>query len=74
MGEKSLAVNERLLLGILGFATFVGLWSALSVSGAVPRQFLPAPWDVLSRAAALTSQPFAGSTLQGHLFSSLQRF
>lgn len=74
MRDRALAMNERLLLGVVGFAAFMGFWSVLSVSGAVPRQFLPAPWDVLARAAALTTQPFAGSTLQRHLFSSLQRF
>lgn len=72
--RSALPLKERLLLGCVGLACFLGLWSALAVTGFVPKQFLPAPWDVVAQAVRLTSTPFAGSTLQGHLLSSLQRF
>ena len=35
MRDRALAMNERLLLGVVGFAAFMGFWSVLSVSGAV---------------------------------------
>jgi NitT/TauT family transport system permease protein len=72
--QRALKPTERLLFGCIGLAGFLGLWSVLAVTGAVPKQFLPAPWDVIDRAVRLTSTPFAGSTLQGHLMSSMQRF
>lgn len=74
MRQRSLPAIERLLLGAAGFVTFIAIWSLLSLFGLVPRQFLPAPWEVVSRVVTLTSQPFAGSTLPGHLASSLLRF
>jgi ABC-type nitrate/sulfonate/bicarbonate transport system permease component len=46
----------------------------LSVSGLVPRQFLPTPLDVTTRFVALLTTPFAGATLPQHLASSLQRY
>ena len=72
--QRSLTLTERTILGVIGLGCFLAVWSLLSLSGAVPKQFLPAPWEVVERAARLTSVPFAGSTLQGHLLSSMQRF
>lgn len=60
--------------GAAGLFLFLGIWTALSVSGAVPHQFLPAPHEVASRFIALISTPFAGATLPQHLASSLMRF
>ncbi len=60
--------------GLVGLAAFFGLWTALTVSGAVPRQFLPTPLEVLARIAHLMAQPFAGATLPQHLASSFQRY
>ena len=44
------------------------------MSGVVPRQFLPTPYDVASRFVQLLSTPFAGATLLQHLASSIVRF
>lgn len=74
MRDLALPLNERLLLGALGLAGFIGLWTLLSVTGFVPRQFLPTPLDVLSRILSLMQSPFAGATLQQHLASSFQRY
>jgi len=65
---------EILGYGALGLIAFLGLWSFLSLSGVVPHQFLPAPHEVAARFVALTSNPFAGATLQQHLASSALRF
>jgi ABC-type nitrate/sulfonate/bicarbonate transport system permease component len=73
-------VNDRLSLteqwawGLLGLAAFVGLWSFLSWSGLVPRQFLPTPWEVAARTIQLLGQPFAGATLPEHVASSFLRY
>jgi NitT/TauT family transport system permease protein len=69
-----LPLRERLLLGALGLGGFVGLWTLLSITGIVPRAFLPTPLDVMSRFAVLLSTPFAGATLPQHLASSFQRY
>jgi ABC-type nitrate/sulfonate/bicarbonate transport system permease component len=65
---------ELLALSAAGLASLFVLWSAVSVSGWVAPQFLPPPWAVAERFASLTSQPFAGYTLQQHLLSSIGRF
>jgi NitT/TauT family transport system permease protein len=70
----ALSLRERLSLGALGLAGLLALWTVLTVSGMVPRQFLPTPLDVLSRFVTLLSAPFAGATLPQHLASSLQRY
>lgn len=72
--QRALSLTEQTVLGLIGLSSFLGLWSLLAVSGFVPKQFLPAPWEVVERAALLTNVPFAGSTIQGHLLSSMQRF
>jgi NitT/TauT family transport system permease protein len=74
MGDTPLRPGEKLAWGMLGLAGFIGLWTVLSVSGIVPRQFLPSPLDVLSRILQLMASPFAGATLPQHLASSLQRY
>jgi ABC-type nitrate/sulfonate/bicarbonate transport system permease component len=57
-----------------GILLFLGVWSLLSLTGEVPRQFLPTPYDVASRFFELLSTPFAGATLLRHLASSVTRF
>lgn len=74
MSDSPLRLGEKLTWGLLGLAGFIGLWTLLSVSGIVPRQFLPSPLDVLTRTLQLSSTPFAGATLPQHLASSLQRY
>lgn len=71
---RRLAPAERFGYGALGLALFFGLWSVLSLSGAVPRQFLPAPGEVLLRFVQLLTTPFAGATLPQHVTSSFMRF
>jgi NitT/TauT family transport system permease protein len=68
-GSRQLA-----LLSVAGFVTFNGIWWLASATGLVARQFLPSPEHVVETFAALTQAPFAGSTLQVHLLSSLERF
>jgi ABC-type nitrate/sulfonate/bicarbonate transport system permease component len=70
----ALPLRQTLGLGFVGLVGFVGLWSALSLFGVVPRQFLPPPWDVVGRFVQLLSTPFAGFTLPQHLASSLLRY
>lgn len=74
MSTTPLRLGEKLIWGALGLAGFIGLWALLSVSGIVPRQFLPSPLDVVTRTVQLTTAPFAGATLPQHLASSLQRY
>ncbi|MDP1837385.1 MAG: ABC transporter permease [Reyranella sp.] len=39
--------ESRILLGVAFFMAFVGLWSLLTWSGAVPKHFLASPWQTL---------------------------
>ena len=74
MLQPRLPAGRFWALSLMGAAGFVLLWSAMALSGWVPRAFLPTPWDILARLVQLTREPFAGYTLQVHLLSSLQRF
>ena len=74
MNRPPLSMRETIAWGTLGVALFFGLWSFLTLSGIVPRQFLPTPFDVASRFVALLTTPFAGATLPMHLASSFQRY
>src|SRR5512133_2734441 len=71
---KDISLRRWLALTAGGAIAFFAAWELLAVSGAVPRQFLPTPLDVLSRFVALTQTPFVGYTLQQHLASSFGRF
>ncbi len=66
--------RELVRLTAAGAAGFLALWTLASLSGITPRQFLPAPCEVLARLGQLIVEPFAGYTLGVHLLSSLQRF
>ncbi|MHB2170003.1 ABC transporter permease [Alsobacter sp. R-9] len=74
MQSRNLSLLQSIAWGALGVALFLGLWTFLSVSGLVPRQFLPSPLEVATRFVTLLSQPFAGATLPQHLASSFQRY
>jgi ABC-type nitrate/sulfonate/bicarbonate transport system permease component len=74
MHAAPLPFRSTLAWGALGLALFLGLWAFLSISGIVPRQFLPTPLDVASRFVTLLTSPFAGATLPQHLASSFQRY
>ena len=73
MNDQPLKLRERIFYGLAGLGLVLGLWTLLTVSGLVPRQFLPTPLDVIARFAALLTTPFAGATLPQHLASSFQR-
>jgi NitT/TauT family transport system permease protein len=72
--NRPLSALGAILYGSIGLATFFAIWTLLSVSGVVPRQFLPTPLEVALRTTYLLTQPFAGATLPGHLASSFLRF
>lgn len=74
MTDRPLKLPEALAFGLIGLSTFLGIWTLLSVSGFVPRQFLPTPSDVIARFVTLLTTPFAGATLPQHLLSSFQRY
>ena len=75
MGSNSaLTAKEFWLLSAAGLASLCGIWTAAAVTGVVPAQFLPTPWAVVERIAELTQKPFAGFTLQEHLWSSVLRY
>lgn len=74
MGNTALSTKEFWLLSAAGFASLFGVWTLAAVTGAVPAQFLPAPWAVIQRIVELTQKPFAGFTLQEHLWSSVLRY
>ncbi len=66
--------NNSFVLGLLGFGGFLAVWTLLSVSGLIPRLFLPSPAEVVERFIYLLNHRFAGGTLIDHLWSSLLRF
>src|SRR5580704_3923631 len=74
MIDRPLTLRETMTYGLIGLGLFLGVWTFLSVSGYVPRQFLPTPLDVIARFIQLLTNPFAGATLPQHLLSSLQRY
>ena len=67
-------LRETALLGAVGVLAFLGAWSAATLSGLVPKLFLPAPWEVAARFTHLLHQPFAGFTLPEHLAASFGRY
>ncbi|MFN3824460.1 MAG: ABC transporter permease [Pseudorhodobacter sp.] len=72
--QKSLPFSQSVLLGFVGLAIFMGIWTGLSTSGFVPRVFLPSPLEVWDRFTTLIDRRFAGATLPGHLAASFMRF
>jgi NitT/TauT family transport system permease protein len=74
MNGAPLTFRQGAAWGACGLALFVGLWTFLSVSDIVPRQFLPTPAETATRFIALLTSPFAGATLPAHLASSLLRY
>lgn len=73
-GAQSLRLREAALLSGVGFIGLFGVWWLAAASGAMPKQFLPSPLDVVRAFLQVVHDPFAGYTLQQHLLSSLGRF
>jgi len=71
---RILKTDNTFLLGIIGLCGFLALWTLLSLSGLVPRLFLPSPAEVAGRFIHLLSHRFAGGTLLDHLWASMLRF
>ena len=74
MSGRPLSLGETIAWGLAGLILFLGIWTTLSISGLVPRQFLPTPLGVVTRFVQLLTTPFAGATLPQHLASSFRRY
>jgi ABC-type nitrate/sulfonate/bicarbonate transport system permease component len=72
--DQALSRRSLVVLSITGLAIFFGVWTFAAAIELAPRKFLPLPWEVLERAFRLTTAPFSGHTLQGHLLSSIERY
>ena len=66
--------REHFVLSCIGVVGFFAAWQAISASGLVSARYLPGPLTVLSTVVELTTQPYSGATLWGHLSASLVRF
>jgi len=73
MGER-LPRSQLVWLSLTGLLIFFGVWTFAAWAELAPRRFLPLPWEVIARGIALTTQPFSGQTLQGHLAASIERY
>lgn len=74
MIDRPLGLGETIAWGLAGLSLFLGVWTLLSITSVVPRQFLPSPLEVVTRFIQLLTTPFAGATLPQHLVSSFQRY
>lgn len=66
--------RELNLLSLVGFLGFFAFWLALADSGLISKQFLPSPIDVAKQFYQLLKEPFAGYTIEQHLWSSFLRY
>ena len=66
--------GERWALGAAGLGVFLAVWVVAVAAGWTSPRFLPSPLAVAATFVDLLREPFAGSTLPGHLLSSLGRF
>jgi ABC-type nitrate/sulfonate/bicarbonate transport system permease component len=62
------------LLSALGVVLLLGVWTAVAMSGVMPKHFLPTPLDVLRRLQQLVVVPFAGHRYHEHMLASIGRF
>ena len=62
------------LLSVLGVILLFGVWTAVAVSGLMPKHFLPTPLDVTQRLQELIVAPFAGFLYHEHMLASVKRF
>jgi ABC-type nitrate/sulfonate/bicarbonate transport system permease component len=69
-----LSKSEFRWLTAAGVVLLLGVWTATALSGLIPKNFLPTPWEVLVRIGELIRAPFAGYVYHEHLLASLRRF
>jgi NitT/TauT family transport system permease protein len=72
--QEILNRQEWLLYSLLGIGLFFSVWYGAVFLQVTPKQFLPAPHEVLYKLISLLTQPFSGFTLLAHVASSFQRF
>lgn len=77
-GRRRAAVSEGgapLLYGAAALLAIMAGWTLLTtIPGLVPGRLLPSPLEVLERFGTLVTEPFSGSTLEGHASASLERW
>jgi ABC-type nitrate/sulfonate/bicarbonate transport system permease component len=67
--------GQALIYGAASLLALLLLWiAATSVFHWIEPRVLPSPFEVIARFATLLVDPFAGSTLFGHIAGSLQRW
>lgn len=74
MNREVLNRQQVILCSLLGIALFLTIWYGAIALQVTPKQFLPAPHEVLIKLSSLITQPFSGFTLLAHIASSFQRF
>lgn len=72
--QEILNRQEWMLYSLLGIGLFFSVWYGAVFLQVTPKQFLPAPHEVLYKLTSLLTQPFSGFTLLAHVASSFQRF
>ncbi len=73
-GSRRPSTGELALWSLAGAIVFLGSWQLVTATGLVSPRQLPGPLAVLDAAWTMMMRPYAGSTLQAHLLSSLQRY
>jgi len=74
-GRDVLLLSPQPLYGAAALATLLVLWLlATTVTGAIPSNVLPSPFELVARIVALVTEPFSGATLEGHALRSLERW
>jgi len=66
--------RELLLFSLAGALVLLGVWYMVPRMGLVPSEYLPNPSKVADTFLHLTHEPFAGHTIQQHLWASVMRF
>lgn len=74
MNREALNRPEWVIYSLLGISLFLSVWYGAVAFQVTPKQFLPAPHEVLNKLISLLTQPFSGFTLMVHIASSFQRF
>ena len=72
--NHNLGRGEWWFYTLVGLLCFFGFWYGVVAANVTPRQFLPAPHEVLLTFIKLLHEPFSGYTLLTHIVSSFKRF